>query len=87
LSFGSSITWELSGGGNFWKELTNEYQTNWSIDKKQGTTENLLQIKPITSSASASSIEIKCGSSQNLESMKKPFGYEVKITQSNRVST
>lgn len=87
MSFGSSITWELTGGGNFWKELTNEYQTSWSIEKKQGTTENLLQITPVASSASVSTVEIKCGSSQNLESMKKPFGYEVKIKQSNRVST
>lgn len=44
LSFGSSLTWELSGGANMWESHNHEYQTTWKVEKLDDKLEDLLSI-------------------------------------------
>ena len=61
LSFGSTIDWELSGGSNFWKELSGEYQISWSIETKKGTIEDVLSLSKKSESATGSVLSLRCG--------------------------
>jgi len=35
---------ELAGGSNFWRELSDEYKTEWTVKNRKGTTEDVLAL-------------------------------------------
>lgn len=45
LAFGSEVNVLLSGGSNYWKSYSGEYETTWSVEKSNETSTNVLLIQ------------------------------------------
>jgi|TARA_B110000285_G_C15137239_1_gene627908 hypothetical protein len=86
ISFGSTITLELTGGSHFWGALSGEYKTDWTVKNRKGTTEDVLALGVKSETADSTLITVQCGAPADLKNMDKAFEYTVLITQQGRVS-
>jgi hypothetical protein len=86
LSFGSTITLELTGGSHFWGALSGEYKTDWTVKNRKGTTEDVLALGVKSETADSTLITVQCGTPADLKNLDTAFEYTVLITQQGRVS-
>ena len=86
VSFGASIDWAVHGGGNFWREFKDEYQTNWEVVPLDGTQLDIVDISVQSSAATHSVITVTCRPQKSFALMGQSFNYQVKLTQKSRVS-
>ena len=74
------------GGSNFWRELSDEYETGWTVKNHKGTTEDVLALRVQSETADSTLITVQCRAPVDLKNMDKSFDYTVLITQQGRVS-
>jgi len=75
LSFGTSITWDVKGGSNFWSEFKDGYTSDFNFKPIKG---HKLSIDVLSQGSSNTLISISCDMPS--EKLTDSFEYKVKLT-------
>jgi len=65
LTFGSSFTWNLYGGANFWKEFTDDYKSTWTIESTANKDLISLDLDSVSSTNTIINVRCEAPSSQS----------------------
>lgn len=76
----------MSGGSNFWREFTGEYQSQWRIESVKGTKLELITVSLEGQSTTTADLRVTCGLPTTTAGMKDSFEYKINLVQRGRVS-
>ena len=76
----------MHGGGNFWREYKDEYETVWDVRNEEDTSENILDIEIKSSHATNSVFNIGCIAPKTSAGMAQSHVYQVNLLQQGKVS-
>ena len=78
MQFGSSLTWKVIGGSNFWPDQVQNYRTSWTtknLSSKIIGDDKVLEMKELSIMTTESAFNVKC-----LTPTDKPESYKTRIT-------
>ena len=81
VSLGASVSWQVHGGSNFWKEFKDDYNTSWTV---AGENPSLLSLSVQSQQETDTVLTVGCKVPVNLQNAS--YAYQVDIKQTSRVS-